>query len=589
MGVQSDHTKEMVRDAADIVEVISGYVHLSQRGGVFRGLCPFHAEKTPSFTVNPERRIFHCFGCGVGGDVFRFLMLHKGITFPEALADLAERYGIDLPRGGGGYNPRRKEEKSALYQAMLLARQYYEDELAAASGRQAGDYLNQRGLPPEIVREFHLGWAPEGWDNLKLFLDSKRIPPNLMERAGLIRPRSGGGRGHYDTFRARIITPVSDVDGKPIAFGGRLLWEDERQPKYINSPETPIYQKGRVLYGLDRHRDRLRDAKTALIVEGYFDLLSLAAHGVRNVVATMGTALTGNHLRHLKGAVHQVILVFDADEAGRSAAARSLPLFVSADLDARVLLLPDGHDPDTFVREHGPGALNELAGQATGLLDFYVEQTLTRYPETMAGRNRAVQEIMGVMGRVDGQARVEMLRRSLAEKLGLSENALQLSERRMEQGAEKQTKGPKGVQEQVLPDFEVGVLRLAVLHPEIAPDLFTAGIETELNNTVCRRLFHQLAEQLNRFGQMDIDRLMTDLESSDADFLTGLAMSDDGLRDEDVHQAVDDYIRYFSLRNQRNKSVELSRLIKEAQERGDSQHLKTLLQEKQRLLKERIL
>ncbi|MBW2086011.1 MAG: DNA primase, partial [Deltaproteobacteria bacterium] len=336
-GFIPEHKIDEVRNAANIVEVVSSYVNLKRAGRLYRGLCPFHAEKTPSFHVNPDRQFFHCFGCGVGGNVFRFLMLQKGVSFPEAVTELADRYGIDLPRlaetGPRGTGP----AKSDLFHAVDLAQQFFEDELDSQAGQKARAYLANRGLSRDLVRKFHLGWAPEGWDSLRLYLDSKKIAPQVMEAAGLVKPRADG-HGFYDRFRARIICPIFDQSGQTVAFGGRLLEEAAEQPKYLNSPETPIYQKGRLLYGMNQARPGLRDQKTVIIVEGYFDLLALVSYGVSNVVATLGTALTPAHLRLLKGYVDEAVIVYDSDEAGRAAAARALPLFMSADLEGRVMV-----------------------------------------------------------------------------------------------------------------------------------------------------------------------------------------------------------------------------------------------------------
>lgn len=571
-----EHKIDEIRDTANIVEVVSNYVNLQQAGNLFKGLCPFHAEKTPSFTVNPEKRIFHCFGCGVGGNVFRFLMLQKSISFPEAVRELADRYSIELPRENGARVKRNRGEKEAVYKVVSMAKAWFQNELHSPGGARAYDYLIARGIKPDTMDEYGLGWAPDGWDNLSRYLNSKGVPFELIEKAGLARPRKNGN-GFYDAFRSRIITPIYDLEGKPVAFGGRILQEDKEQPKYINSPETPIYSKGRILYGLEKNRPVLKSKKRVLIVEGYFDLLSLAAHGVRNAVATLGTALTANHLRLLKGYVQEAILVFDADEAGRAAAARTLPLFLSADLEGSVLSLPDGHDPDTFVREFGPQAVEKALETSVSLVDFYLDMTLARHPATITGKSKVVQEVMGVINRVEGRTRVEILRKSLAERLGVSEKTLLLAEKRREQhGVAVEDEVVNGVSA----DFETEIIRLALLHPETASQLFTAGIENQFQDRQAGKVFNCMAMQFNQIGRVDADRLVEELDPEEAGLVTGLALSEDGLSGHDLGEVASQYINKFAFRNQRASLLDLSRRIKQAQDSGNMADAMNLLKEK---------
>lgn len=583
-GFIPDHKIEEVRAAADIVQVISHYVPLTAAGRVHKGLCPFHGEKTPSFLVNPERRIFHCFGCGVGGNVFRFLMMHKGLSFPEAVAELAERYGIDLPRVDSGVARKERGLKETLYKTVDLARKFFQEELWAPSGREARNYLAQRGIGPGIVKEYSLGWAPAGWDNLRLFLSSQKIPGEIMEQAGLVKPRSDG-RSSYDVFRARVVTPIFDPDGRPVAFGGRLLAEDERQPKYLNSPETPIFNKGRMLYGLDRHRPAIKERQTALIVEGYFDLLSLVQHGVRHVVATLGTALSLAHLRLLKGMIQQAVLIFDADEAGRNAASRALPLFLSVDLDGRVLGLPEGHDPDTFVRQFGPAALEEAMTKAVSLIDFYLTRTVSRHPSTLAGKSRVVQEVTALISQVEGRARQDLLRQALAERLGLSEQALLLSEKRQSFNTDRSD--TESV-EAVTTHFEYKALQLALRHHRAAARLLPARLEDKFTDQAARQLYEVMARQYHLNGSVDPGGL-GDLDPELADLVTGLALDEDGLDDQDLDQAIDDYLRLFGKSEFRAKAAALSRRIKQAQADGDQSTWERLIKEKNRLLREKPL
>ncbi|MEW5725799.1 MAG: toprim domain-containing protein, partial [Thermodesulfobacteriota bacterium] len=359
--------------------------------------------------------------------------------------------------------------------------------------------------------------------------------------------------------------------------------EEENQPKYLNSPETPIFSKGRLLYGLDKSRHALKGNRTILIVEGYFDLLALWAHGVRNVAATLGTALTSQHLRLLKGYIREAVLVFDADEAGRTAAARTLPLFISADLEARVLSLPDGHDPDTFVRAHGPEAVEAAVEQAGGLLDFYLERTIARHPDTLAGKSKAAQEVLEVIAQVEGAARADLLRQRLAERLGISEEALRLSQRRRAPVERQEA----GLVKESPADFEAEVLRTILLHHRAAAVLLRAGLGPDFRDQGLRAAYLALAGQFDSTGRVDLDRL-EGLEPGVMDLLSGLALAEDGLDEGDVESVAADYLAVFAGRDRRRRALDLSRLIKEAQEKGDDGGLAVLLEEKARLLKENI-
>ncbi|MBI5237763.1 MAG: DNA primase, partial [Deltaproteobacteria bacterium] len=339
-----------IKDAAPIEEVVGQYVKLTQKGRTLLGLCPFHAETKPSFTVAPDKGIFHCFGCGAGGNVFSFLMQHQRLSFPESVEELARRYNIPLtfkdlgPEGG-----RRAQKRKLMQEINQTAAAFYTANLKGSGGEKGRAYIQKRGLTPEVVRDFHLGYALEEWDGLRRHLQSRGISLDAAQEVGLLMPRQQGG--YYDRFRDRLMFPILDRQARVIAFGGRIIGEGE--PKYLNSPESPLYTKGRTLYGLPQAQEGLRQTGVALVVEGYLDLLALRVHGIANVVATLGTALTREQVRLLKNQVAKVVLVFDGDVAGARAMRRAFPLFASEGLAVRVLPLPAGLDPDTYAFKHG--------------------------------------------------------------------------------------------------------------------------------------------------------------------------------------------------------------------------------------------
>ncbi|MCK6530807.1 DNA primase [Myxococcota bacterium] len=394
-------SRDQIRDVAQrvsIVEVVGGYVRLRRSGVNWTGLCPFHDERTPSFNVNEPRQIFHCFGCGEGGDVFKFLMRMEGLTFMEALKAVADRAGVVLPTVEVSPEDRRRaEERERLLAVNEEAAAFYQRQLADASaGARARAYIHSRGLPEGIVAEYRLGYAPEGWDGLSRRLEAAGFPPAAGEHAGLLIPRDRGGR--YDRFRDRLMIPILNLSGRVVAFGGRALGDDPA--KYLNSAESPVYAKSEVLYGLHQARHHVQKADLAIVVEGYFDLLSLVAVGVGHVVATCGTALTSRHVDALKRYTRNVVLLFDADAAGQRAACRALEVFLDGGLWPSYLSVPDGKDPDEFVRAHGGPAFAELLPTARPLLERYLELIVEKHRGHPLHAERVLDEAAPIVNRL---------------------------------------------------------------------------------------------------------------------------------------------------------------------------------------------
>lgn len=418
MAFIPEETRREIRERTNIVEVIGEAVSLRKAGASWKGLCPFHAEKTPSFTVSEARGFFHCFGCGTGGDAFDFLMRREGMTFPEAARALARRAGVPLPVDDLSPEARRaEEERAALLAVNAAAAAFFTARLGAPEGRAAREYLAARGIARETVAAFGLGYAPEGWDHLLRHLASQGHRADLVARAGLAVPRKEGS-GHYDRFRDRLMIPIADLQGRVVAFGGRAMAADQ-EPKYLNSAESPLYRKGEVLYGLPQARETIRQADQAIVVEGYFDGIGLHQAGIRETVATCGTALTAQHVQALMRYTRQVITLFDGDEAGMRAAERSLPLFLEAGVAARIAELPRGEDPDTFVRRHGADALRERLRWAKPLLeaviDFHVERVDVR---TVEGKVQVLRSVQEHLARLRDRFARDTYAKILAERLG---------------------------------------------------------------------------------------------------------------------------------------------------------------------------
>jgi len=406
----------------DIVELIGAYLPLKAAGRTHKALCPFHTEKTPSFVVNPERQIFHCFGCGEGGDAITFLVKHERLTFPEAARFLAERAGVAIPasRGGGGSSP--ADGRLTLLEVQRQALEHFRENLRGSEASAAREYLAGRGITSELIERFQLGYALPRWDGLLQALKKRGHPDKVLEAAGLILQRQKGS-GHYDRFRNRLMIPIWDVSGKVVGFGGRAL--ESSEVKYLNSPETATYRKGTHLYGLNLAARAIRERKQAIVVEGYFDAIMLHAHGFDHAVATLGTALTTDQARLLGRYVSTVVLLFDPDPAGIGAARRNLEHLINVDLDWRIVLLPEGLDPDAFLRAHGASAFAIALDGAQDLVEFFLDHRVSGLD--MADpiqQARAVDTLVEVLSTIDNPIRREGYVRRVAQRSALTDRTL---------------------------------------------------------------------------------------------------------------------------------------------------------------------
>ncbi len=403
-GLFSQAVLDHIRAASDIVEIIGSYLPLKRAGANFVALCPFHKEKTPSFNVHPQRQIFHCFGCHKGGDVFRFVQEFEGIHFGEAVRRLAERASIPLEYDLNDAQRQHRQLKTSLLEIHEgITQRWHQALINDANGRIARDYLEKRSVAPEALALFRLGYAPESWDDTVNWARSKGYNLGLVERAGLII-RKDESAHYYDRFRGRLIFPICDDQGRVIGFSGRILAGDEKSAKYVNSPETPIFSKGRVFFGLDKAKRALLDRGFALVCEGQLDLIACSLAGVQNVVAPQGTAFTPEHASILKRYVDEVVLCFDADTAGENAAVRIHESLLTAGLAVRVMTLPASHDPDSFIRTSGAAAFRERLDHAREFFDFYLDHLAEREDVASDKGQLAIIQAMAEMLRKTGDA-----------------------------------------------------------------------------------------------------------------------------------------------------------------------------------------
>ena len=424
-GLVSPATLEQIRQASDIVDVIGGSLPLKRAGANFVALCPFHKEKSPSFNVNPHKQIFHCFGCHKGGDVFRFVQEYENLSFPEAIRRLAERAGIVLEFDQNPAQDQTRHLKETLLQIHEQIAQRWQNALTnEASGQIARDYLAKRGVSVEGVKLFRLGFAPEAWDDTVNWAKSKGYDLATVEQGGLIVRKEGTER-HYDRFRGRLMFPICDEQGRVIGFSGRVLDAEAKAAKYVNSPETPIFTKGKVMFGLDKSKRALLDANSVVVCEGQLDLIACYMAGVHNIVAPQGTAFTSEHARILKRYVEEIVLCFDSDAAGQNAAIRVLDDLLASGLAIRVATVPAPHDPDSFIKERGGAAFKELIAHAEGFFDFYLKHLCATHDATSdKGRLAILSAMAEAVNKTGNQVLADTYAQQTALRLAVSPDAV---------------------------------------------------------------------------------------------------------------------------------------------------------------------
>jgi DNA primase len=457
---------EHVRNSVDIIDLVGGYVRLKKSGKDYSALCPFHQEKTPSFLVSESKQIFKCFGCGAGGDAFKFVSLIENLSFPEAIRHLAERNGIPLPDNRSEKNP-ESGDRQVLLKLMEVTCRFFQDCLSRQpQAAEAIQYLEARGIEEDTVRRFGLGFAPAG-NQLLAFLKKAHSLEDAA-RCGLLIQNERGQL--YDRFRSRLMFPIRDLSGKTIAFGGRILGEGV--PKYLNSPETPLYHKGNQLFGLDVSKDAIRRADFAILVEGYFDLVVPYQAGYPNIVASLGTSLTTNQIRLLGRYTRNVAINFDPDTAGVSAAARSIELFLEQGFRVNVVQLPAGEDPDSFIRNQGSTAYGERLKTSRSYLDFLLDQLLQKHnnPSTPKAKQETVSGILPYLLKVTNRIERSEYVAVIAARLNLDEALLRSELRKVAQGKRERMPEFTSLVKRDISQAE-NVLLAALLDPQFRPDV----------------------------------------------------------------------------------------------------------------------
>ena len=511
LGLIPQEVINQIRERADIVEVVSNYVSLSKAGQNLKGLCPFHSEKTPSFNVSPSRQIFHCFGCGTGGNVITFLMKIEGASFPDTVRELGRRIGVAVAAVSGTDAPSDSGLRERLEHINGRAASWFRDNLMASDhGARARRYLADRGMEESTIESFGLGVALPLWDGLIQTLTRDGISLADMAAAGLAvakdHARKGADAGgYYDRFRGRVMFPITDLRKRIVAFGGRIFGEGE--PKYLNSPETALFNKGRLLYALDRAREAAGRQGRLIVVEGYFDAIALHQAGIANVVATLGTALTSDHLAMIRRFTNTVVLLFDPDAAGVRASLRCLDLFVDSGIGVTVMSLPDGLDPDAFVRRHGPESFMRLHDVAPSLVEFAVQHSLAAgSSSSVEDRIRSVDEVLRILQKTSHRLEKEEYMRVVAERLGISQQRLieryaEVSPKRHGAAAPKPAKGASSTEVRASVMREEWDLVYLLIQGKLSAPQVAALRPEWFNDSACRRIVEIALRHVDRDGR----------------------------------------------------------------------------------------
>ncbi len=592
MALIPEEIISQIIERCDLAETIGSYIPLKKAGRNFKANCPFHNEKTPSFVVNPEKQIFHCFGCGVGGNVITFLMKQDRLEFPEAVKILAQKANIILPEDNAQSQPNSNQNlRNAILKINELAAQYFHNILLSEktkSAQEAREYLKQRKVSLQTVKDFQLGYALDEWDGLYSYLRKKEIPIELIEKSGLVIAREKN-QGFYDRFRNRIIFPILDQRGQCRAFGGRILEKldtlDNKSAKYINSPETDVYTKGHYLYGLPLSKNAIVQNDSAVIVEGYMDCLMPYQHGVTNIVASLGTALTTDQIRLLRRYTHNVIFLFDMDPAGQNAMMRSFDTLVEEALTVKVATLKEGSDPDSFIKENGIDAFKERLEKAQDLFDYKLDFLRRQFTDkTIEGKAKISQEMLTTIQKYDNAViRSEYLKR-LAKVLEIDPQALTAETKKMTQ---KKSEG-FGAQRQVVTQHQEAVPTLKIessilkiileqtnlivsTQKEVSPENFQ---DFKIRQVISKiyELFHQgktisVSILMNNFDDPQIHGMLSRLESEELEYK--------GDR-EKIHRDLIHRIKGQQLKVTRKKLLEE---IRKAESHGDHPRLDQLKNE----------
>jgi len=567
---------DLIKEKADIVELASQYTNLKQRGKRWFGLCPFHSEKTPSFTVDPEKKLYHCFGCGAGGDIFTLIMEKERLSFWEAIKFLCQKYNIPLPEKSSEHS-KINAEMEELYKIHEEALKFFRKNLLSTNeGKKAFDYLIKRGIKKESIDFFKIGYALKSWNSLYSYLIQKNISPSSIEKAGLIIS-SQKGEGFYDRFRGRIIFPIFNLSGRIIAFGGRTVYEEE--PKYLNSPETPIYSKGNSLYGLNWAKDSIREHKEAVLVEGYMDYISLYQAGIKNIVASLGTSLTASQLSLLQRFTRKVCINYDSDQAGQSATLRSISLCLERGLEVNISLLPEGHDPDSFVKERGRQQYLDYINQKSipGFEFLCTSLMNSRNLDLLQEKSQLLRELVEVISKIpDNIIRSEYIKK-LSEYFAIDESEIREI---IKLGTDKII--AEFEKEEFLP-AEKRLLQIILEEKEIAKKIIPHININDIRGLKSEKIFEKILDNFKNEKELSIGALKEEIDSS---LLSPIIQSMIENQCEASLEEAMDCLNTLKKLSLQKKLKEIQKEISKLEKEGNSYKLNIYLDLKQKITKD---
>jgi DNA primase len=576
LGRIPDEIIQRVRDRVDLVELVGRSVSLKRAGRSYKGLCPFHGEKTPSFHVNPDRGSYYCFGCQEGGDAFSFLMKVENLTFSEAVRSLARDCGIEIPEARGA--------EGGVSEAAFAANEIAQAAYRAAfgePGNPAAGYLAKRGLSPEDAERFEIGFAPDRWDTVARALAARGVPSQVGEKAGLLAARERGD-GYYDRLRGRLTFPIRDARGRVIGFGGRAL-ADGQEPKYLNTPESPIFHKREAFYGLSAALAAIRRADRAVVVEGYFDRIALARAGVDEALATCGTSLTEGHARNLRRRTRNVVLLFDGDEAGQRAMERSLEMLLPAGLRVRAALLPAGTDPDDLLAREGAEALRALIDRAPAALDFAIDRAVARGCSSPSEQADAVAAVAPLLVLVPSGVERSGFAQRLALSVGTEVRHVEAAIRAASRGEDARDAVPIPVRMSGPADRKIRQLaRSLVDHPDLAGRVSRDDVHELVPAGPLRELIAALLEAAAEDRSVSLEELAGRLGADEASLLRQLAAGDEEIDAGAAARTIDDTIRWLRKERLSERLRALTRAL-----RDPDADVQAILEEKERLTKQR--
>ena len=565
---------QQVRDAVDIVDLISEYLPLKKAGVNYKGLCPFHKEKTPSFVVSSVKQIYHCFGCGEGGNAFDFVMKIQSVGFKEALSRLASRAGVELKEYRGS---KEQDELGKLFNLNQVAMEFYHNNLTHPKvGIDPLKYLDSRGVSKKEISQFKLGFAPANWDSLVGHLKQKSQNMGDASKIGLVIEKRGKG-DYYDRFRNRVVFPIFNRDKQIIGFGGRTLGGDDA--KYINSPESIIFSKRYSFYGIDSALNAIREEGSAIVVEGYMDLIALRSFGFNNSVATLGTAFTAEHARVLKKYCDNVFITFDADEAGVMAVKRVLKPALISSLSAKVILLPKSYDPDNFLREHGQEAFKKLMDKAVTILEFYIKNYFEK-ELSIVGKAKVLNELRETFNEIPSQFERELIVKKVSELTGIKESLFKEDDKKRYIPAKPLLSRPSYPKEELL------LLKLVLEDKELLASALKEKALGYFSTTELKEYAEKSIAMASQDGGFEVADMLDNMENQELkSALAQVFINDLGFSKEESEKAFSNCMERLKLNFLKKRSFALQDEILAAEKSGDMERCRELLEEKKSLMR----